>query len=252
MDKETVLGHLSTTYSQHWQYLPSANTMKSRIKVLQTAIPSGPFSYSALISSLGAYSDATINAYVQTVNTALSFCTVNPPKPPRPRPTTSADLPESFKPSVDAVIRELPVEDPFRHCLELLRITGLRLGELWQLRATGKTSYELTESKTGRTRKLSFSEGLSERVARGVEASTKISRAAFEKRWYRHPVLRKFKAHYFRHSLITSLLDSGAPLAQVQSLIGHQSPLTTSKYYTSNSEKEASLYEQAYGETANI
>ncbi len=42
--------------------------------------------------------------------------------------------------------------------------------------------------------------------------------------------IEPFPPHGLRHNFASTLVAVGAPLAQVQQLLGHKSPLTTNKY----------------------
>jgi site-specific recombinase XerD len=49
-------------------------------------------------------------------------------------------------------------------------------------------------------------------------------------------VTKKVPTHTWRHSIATQLLDAGAPLHKVSSVLGHSDPKITVKAYYSESE----------------
>ena len=56
----------------------------------------------------------------------------------------------------------------------------------------------------------------------------------------------KVTPHVLRHTLATLLLNQGAPIAAVQSILGHASPTTTQLYVSLSGESRQMLYRRHF------
>ena len=56
----------------------------------------------------------------------------------------------------------------------------------------------------------------------------------------------KVTPHVLRHTLATLLLNQGAPIAAVQSILGHASPTTTQLYVNLSGESRQMLYKRHF------
>lgn len=177
------------------------------------------------------------------------FKRVKKPKPPEV-------LPVYLNENEFQILISLVNEDDFRDFLVVAVLTGLRLGELINLRWTDinfgqrtllvQNSEQFT-TKTGRSRVLPIGEelrtmflALRERTStndtfifvdrRGRQLKEKTVSHKF-KRFIRKAGLNdKLHFHSLRHTFASALIANGASLYQVQKLLGHTTSRTTEIY----------------------
>jgi integrase/recombinase XerD len=141
--------------------------------------------------------------------------------------------------------------------VELLYATGLRVSELLSLRQADlnlAVGYALAMGKGGKQRVVPIGEAARSKVERYLthvrarllktksssalfvsRRGTPLTRQAFwgmlRQRALRAGILRPISPHMLRHSFATHLLNHGADLRSVQTLLGHAN-ITTTQIYT--------------------
>ena len=76
--------------------------------------------------------------------------------------------------------------------------------------------------------------------------STSQMQRIFKRVAYRCGLERRVTPHVLRHTLATLLLNQGAPIAAVQSILGHASPTTTQLYVHLSGESRQMLYRRHF------
>ena len=76
--------------------------------------------------------------------------------------------------------------------------------------------------------------------------STSQTQRIFKRVAYRCGLERRVTPHVLRHTLATLLLNQGAPIAAVQSILGHASPNTTQLYVHLSGESRQMLYRRHF------
>ena len=164
--------------------------------------------------------------------------------------------------------KQAPVWMPLRDAaiLELFYSSGLRVSELAGLQVTDLDPYSESVRVLGKGRKerlVPVGEPALEAVQRyrhaaGVERGplfvNKMKRRigvtalwSLLKRYQRHTnIALEMSPHKLRHSFATHLLDAGADLRSVQSLLGHASLSTTQIYTHVTVERLRSVYDDAH------
>lgn len=124
--------------------------------------------------------------------------------------------------------------------IRFLAQTGCRIGEalglLWTDIDNNIVTFQLT--KNGKDREVVISPQLASELQMLPHGEAKVfartSLSSFDNDLKRRAQAIKLKktvhAHLFRHSVITNLAKSGAPLAVLRDLVGHESLETTSRY----------------------
>jgi len=141
--------------------------------------------------------------------------------------------------------------------LELLYATGLRVSELVQLqtqRVSFQGDYVTVKGKGSKVRAVPFGKWAREKLSKYMTVSRPkllkgksspfvftnrsgkpMTRQGFWKLIRRHALLagidKKVKPHTLRHSFATHLLEGGADLRSVQSMLGH-ADISTTQIYT--------------------
>ena len=190
-------------------------------------------------------------------------------------PRAGSYLPDVLTPGEVAAILDAPSgEDPAgirdRAILELLYACGLRVSELTGLdtdRVDLADSYIRVIGKGDRERRLPMGRPARDRLHRYLsgprgewtkratpavfvnQQGGRISREAcwrLVRRWAaRAGVEARVTPHTFRHSFATHLLEGGADLRVVQTLLGHASINTTQLYTHLTGERLREVYERA-------
>ncbi len=166
-----------------------------------------------------------------------------------------------------------PMGQRDRLMMEIMYACGLRLSELTQLQRTAISLKErsiLVEGKGKKERYVFFYPDLVDLLAEYMEETLPILRKDKEhdylfvnrfgnpisERGVQHVVAKRGREanlkkhvhpHMFRHSFATHLLDNGANLRIVQSLLGHES-LSTTQIYTHVSKERI---QKVYDDTIN-
>jgi integrase/recombinase XerD len=173
--------------------------------------------------------------------------------------------------SVVSVLNAPPADEPVgirdRAILELLYACGLRVSELTgldtdrldlpglQVRVIGKGNRErrVPMGEEARERIHRYVAGPRERWTAGRPSAAVFARLARESVWR---LVRRWAAaagvearvtpHTFRHSFATHLLEGGADLRVVQTLLGHASISTTQLYTHLTGERLREVYARAH------
>jgi len=202
---------------------------------------------------------------------ASPVAAVQLPKPKRPLPTIVTpkqaiellELPLRLEPS-----RQAPTWMPFRDAaiLELFYSSGLRISELCSLNVADLDPLSETvkvRGKGAKERVVPVGEPALNAIARYTrEAAVRSGSLFISKRRSRitvravdqllHRYLKlssipfQLTPHKLRHSFATHLLDAGADLRSVQSLLGHASLSTTQIYTHLTRERLRQAYDQAH------
>lgn len=154
------------------------------------------------------------------------------------------------------------------YCLiRLLSETGCRIGEALDLKweDIDGTVLSFADTKNGETRNVVITKQLSEEFRQLPVLSTRVfnntstSGACFQikKRAKLAGVIKKtsISPHLFRHSVITNLVMSGAPVKVVMDLVGHKRMDTTAGYINNTLEDmENMLYQYSglWGQTMTV
>ena len=197
-------------------------------------------------------------------------------------PTENIELPRSFKrlpdtlspAEVELILKSPDETDPLgmrdRAMFELLYATGLRVSELVNItinRLNLEVGFLVAMGKGSKERVIPMGEIAMEwirRYIRGARVKTlkgresdylfvtargdKMTRQGFWKILRKHAmkvgIYKKISPHTLRHSFATHLLDGGADLRSVQSMLGHADISTTQIYTHINSERLKKIYKQ--------
>jgi site-specific recombinase XerD len=164
--------------------------------------------------------------------------------------------------------KQAPVWAPERDAaiLEVFYSTGMRLSELVSLdvedidiiaevaRVVGKGrkerlcpigSHALSAVQRYR-HKASVNEGPLFRSKLGTRITTQAVADVIAKYWRKSGLPVHITPHKFRHSFATHLLDNGADLRSVQTLLGHASLSTTQIYTHVSTQRMKEVYESAH------
>ncbi len=209
-------------------------------------------------------------SYLLSVNLA-SYNPVETVKPPK----TQKELPEILTPEEMAMLLEQPAgADPKavrdKAMLELLYATGIRVSELIALNMSdlntkigyikcrkkkeeriipiGKLALAATENYVGVIRTSIAEDGES---ALFVNMSgSRMTRQGFWKimKFYadRAGIQKKITPHTLRHSFAAHLLENGADLQSIQSMLGHADISSTQVYAKLMNNKLRDVYEKAH------
>lgn len=197
-------------------------------------------------------------------------------------PTENVELPRSFKKlpatlspaEVELILKSPDDTNPLgmrdRAMFELLYATGLRVSELVNItinRLNLEVGFLVAMGKGSKERVIPMGEIAMEwirRYIRGARVKTlkgresdylfvtargdKMTRQGFWKILRKHAmkvgIYKKISPHTLRHSFATHLLDGGADLRSVQTMLGHADISTTQIYTHINSERLKKIYKQ--------
>lgn len=195
-------------------------------------------------------------------------------------PTENIDLPRVFKrlpdtlspAEVELILKSPDDKEPLgmrdRAMFELLYATGLRVSELVNItvnRVNLEVGFLIAMGKGSKERVIPLGEIALEWISlylssarvktlKGRESNylfvtargDKMTRQGFWKILKKHAlkagIFKKISPHTLRHSFATHLLDGGADLRSVQSMLGHADISTTQIYTHVNSERLKKIY----------
>ncbi|MBE9502618.1 MAG: site-specific tyrosine recombinase XerD [Proteobacteria bacterium] len=197
-------------------------------------------------------------------------------------PTENVELPRSFKrlpdtlspAEVELILKSPDETEPLgmrdRAMFELLYATGLRVSELVTItvnRLNLEVGFLIALGKGSKERVIPMGEVAMEwirhyirdarvKTLKGRESDylfvtargDKMTRQGFWKILRKHAkkvgIYKKISPHTLRHSFATHLLDGGADLRSVQTMLGHADISTTQIYTHINSERLKKIYKQ--------
>lgn len=231
------------------------------------------------------YAEATVARKVAAVKSFFGFLTAEGQIPADPTETLSSprvgkSLPKAITPQqVDDLLeqplrRNTPEAKRDKAMLELLYATGMRVTELVSLDVDsvvlrGDAAYVRCVGKGSKERSIPIHEHAAEAVqayldeARPVLVRVRGEKALFVNRrgerltrqgfWL---ILKSYAQaaniaehvtpHTLRHSFATHMLKGGAPLRNVQELLGHANISTTQVYTQLNTDHVRDVYERAH------
>ena len=197
-------------------------------------------------------------------------------------PTENVELPRSFKrlpdtlspAEVELILKSPDETNPLgmrdRAMFELLYATGLRVSELVNItvnRLNLEVGFLVAMGKGSKERVIPMGEVAMEWIRRYIRDARvktlkgresdylfvtargdKMTRQGFWKILKKHAmkvgIYKKISPHTLRHSFATHLLDGGADLRSVQTMLGHADISTTQIYTHINSERLKKIYKQ--------
>lgn len=190
-------------------------------------------------------------------------------------PRSFRTLPETLSPAeVEMLIKSPDVDKPLgardRTMFELLYATGLRVSELVSItvnRLNLEVGFLIAMGKGSRERVVPMGEVAMEwirryianervRILKGKESEylfvtargNRMTRQGFWKLVKKYAlkagVYKRITPHTLRHSFATHLLEGGADLRSVQTMLGHADISTTQIYTHINSERLKKIYKQ--------
>lgn len=179
-------------------------------------------------------------------------------------PKVDKPLPVFFKPQEMEAVKQNLAEckpgDPDPLIISLLYQTGIRLAEITELKDSD-ISFERHEirvfGKRSKERVVPIGPGLEEEIrtyqaARGESDGRLLPLKRdhiyriVRKRMGEVSTLKKHSTHVLRHTFATTMLNNGADIRTIQSLLGHASLATTQVYTHTTFEQVRNVYENAH------
>lgn len=183
---------------------------------------------------------------LQTENPAKYVST---PKKPERQPTT---IPTS---AITAALTDATLDATTRMMVAIAAETGIRVSELRNIKTTdiNKEQHSITIiGKGNKQRTVYYGNATAAAIA---DINTTIERRLFtesdrntrRRMTYAigmHTTQQKTSPHTLRHTFATTMLNNGAPLPVIQTLLGHKSVETTERYAHVAGRQVATMYEQ--------
>ena len=127
----------------------------------------------------------------------------------------------------------LRLRDPWGFAIRLAPWHRAEVGEMIRARAedVGTTSLTVSQTKSGRVRRIPLSNDLREEIRTHVGLLLPFGHPSdFARKVRRLSGLKGFHAHQLRHTYASRWLEAGGSLVALQELLGHASITTTQRY----------------------